>query len=840
MATTTLLSQSSETWIYPPQTYTGVDYVYRPKNTWTKNHSNPPRRNNRYQAGNSTSDGNYNGNMMSHFRFSTGGQSLRTFIRNIGGPEKITSIKLRLTCGHSYYSSMDLRVCLGPYWDTSPYHGKTADSYEGLGIKHLTTVNIAKGATKTIDLTAYKNHFSNYETISMYVPGAYNKDYQAYGWVYSESNSNTSNRPELTITYNTNSAPRTPGLTVTSSTDSLGYTVPKLSANVINNGDPDNNIHSTPFAFQLRDQNGTLFKEYTWQSSQTFSHDLSAYRGQPVKLRGIIKDRENLTAYIDKTVYINSLPYWQGHTAEATAINFTSGVTDSIYRQNITISWPKASDAQNQTIKYNVYCQIGTDAGPSGDTDSCCIAEGLTSTTYTFDGTNIKGKSIPRGERIYLSVWAHDGLEWSPHRLVSKWIYRDQPPTSPTNVAPVSGHYESTVNVSWSQSSGSNGSYVEMYRVGLMDNTDSIIKSWNVGQTSFTCNDLSSIERGETFKFCVVAVDNLGNDSTPAYSGTLKRNSAPTDPKNFKVNSSTLYVKNQVPLIWNASTDADGDTVRYNISFSINNGAFQTLVKGLTTTSYTHNISNISVGSTLNYYIEAYDEFNVYSNKVYIANKPQINMPPSTASFVLPYENRTLYTNTPRIVFRTGASYNDQNLKVIITVNGKEYSSDKDISYFDKSSYGNNAEGMFVVPDSAPLNYSKNTITIKTFDGLDYSTVSTRTISCDAMTVTTKNKGDLINVIDFNSLKTMINANRFAYGLNEYNWYDGFLQSNTHFIDKKYFEQVIDGIYTLTTFINNKTNSSTLKRIYTKDVVLSNSFITKNIFNNIHEMIRKS
>ena len=38
MATATLLAESSETWIYPPQTYTGVDYVYRPKNTWTKNH----------------------------------------------------------------------------------------------------------------------------------------------------------------------------------------------------------------------------------------------------------------------------------------------------------------------------------------------------------------------------------------------------------------------------------------------------------------------------------------------------------------------------------------------------------------------------------------------------------------------------------------------------------------------------------------------------------------------------------------------------------------------------------------------------------------------------------
>lgn len=840
MATATLLAQSSETWIYPAKSYLGVDYVNRPKNTWTKNHSSPSKRSYRYQSGVSDKNGDYNGNMMSHFHFAINGQSMRTFIRNIGGPEKITSIKLRLSCGHAYYDSMNLRVCLGPYWDTSPYHGKKSDSYDGLGIKYLTTVNIPEGGTRTVDLTAYKNHFSNYETISMYVPQGYDKDFQAYGFVYGHSGSTTATRPQLEIIYSTNSAPRTPGLTVTSRTDSLGYTIPKLSANIINNGDPDNNIHSSPFAFQLRDKNGTLFKEYTWQSSQTFSHDLSAYRGQPVKLRGIIRDKESLTAYIDKTIYINSLPYWQGHTAEATAINFTSGVVDNIFKQNITMSWPKASDAQNQTIKYSVYCQIGTDAGPSGDTDSCCLAEGLTTNTYTFDATNIKGKVIPRGERIYLSVWAHDGLEWSPHRLVSRWIYRDQPPTSPTNVSPTSGHYEKSINVSWSQSSGSNGSYVEMYRVGLMDNTNSIIKSWNIGETSFTCNDVDLIPRGETFKFSIVAVDNLGNDSSPAYSGALKRNSAPTAPKNFKVNSSTLYVKNQIPLIWNASTDADGDNVKYNISYSINNGEFQTLVKGLSTTSYTHNISNLSVGSVLNYYIEAYDDFNVYSSKVYIASKPQINIPPSASSFVLPYESRTLYTNTPRIVFRTGSSYNDQKLKVIISVNGKEYSSDKDISCFDKINYDNNIEGMFVVPDSAPLNYTKNTITIKTSDGLDYSTTTTRIINCDAMTVSTKNKGDLITATDFNSLKAMVNANRFAYGLSEYSWTDGFLQSNKNLINKKYFEQVIDGIYTLNTFINNKTTSSSLKRIYTKNVILTNDLISKNIFNNIHEMIRKS
>lgn len=844
MATKTLTAQSSETWIYPPQTYTGVDYVYRPKNTWTKNHSNPPKRNNRYQAGNSTSDGNYNGNMMSHFHFSVDGQSMRTFIRNIGGPEKITSIKLRLTCGHSYYSSTDFRICLGPYWDTSPYHGKTADSYDGLGIRHLTTVNIGKGATKTIDLTAYKNHFSNYETITLYVPGAYNKDYQAYGWAYGHSNSNTSNRPELTITYNTNSAPRTPGLTINTSTDGYGYIKPDLNVTVVNNGDPDNNIHSTPFALQLRNQNGTLFKEYTWQKSSVFTHDLTAYRGQSVKVRGIIKDAEGLTAYVDKTVYVNSKPYWENYKAEANAITFSSGVINGVYKDNITLTWPKAKDNEdqhNKNMKYDLFFQVGTDKGLSHDmTYSQCIARAITTNSYTLNATNISGTTINKGDRIFFSVVASDSFEVSEYRIVSSWIYREQPPTAPSNVAPTSGHYENSVNVSWSKSSGANGTSVVKYKVDLLNSSNAVIKSYNVTDTSFTCNDITSISRGSTFKFKVVAVDNLGNDSAAAYSGTLTRNSAPTDPKNFKINSSSIYVKNQVPLIWTASTDADGDTIKYNISYSINNGPFQDLVRGLSSTSYTHDISSLTAGTLLNYYVEAYDTFNIYSGKTYIAAKPQVNTPPTAPSFLLPLDNRTLYTNVPRITFRMGNGYNQQDMKVIITVNGKEYRSDTNVAYFDKTSYSNSVEGMFIIPDSAPLNYSKNTITIKAFDGIDYSSVNQRVLTCDALTVSNKASGDLIKANDFNSLKAMINANRFAYGMTEYSWHDGFLQPGANIIAKKYFEQTVNAIHELTVFLNNKTSAVALKRVYNKDAVTTNSIINKSIFNNMIEMIKKS
>lgn len=841
MATATLLAQSSETWIYPPQTYTGVDYVYRPRNTWTKNHSNPPRRNNRYQAGNSASDGRFNGNMMSHFHFSTSGQSMRTFINNIGGPDKITSIKLRLTCGHAYYSAMNLRVCLGSHWDTSFYHGKTSDSYEGLGMRHLTTVSISKGETKTIDLTAYKSHFSNYETISMYVPCAYNKDYHAYGWVYGHANSNASNRPELIITYNTNTAPRTPGLTVNTTADSSGYITPDLNVTVVSNGDPDNNLSSTPYALSIHNQNGGAIYESPWTSTDNYTYDLNNYRGQTVKLTGWIRDAEDLRATIAKNVYINSLPYWKDYGAESGAIHFTSGVTNGIFKNNVTISWPKATDAQSQTLRYAIYYQIGTDAGPSGDTSSNCLEYGLTSTTYTFDASRLNGKTVPKGERIYLSVWVHDGLEWSSYRLVSSWIYRETPPSVAANVSPTSGHYESSVNVSWSQSSGSNGSYITMYKVGLINNANSTIKSYNVNGTSFVCNDVHLIPRGQTFKFSVVAVDNLGNESTASYSGTLKRNSAPTDPKNFRINSTNMSIKNNVPLTWNASTDIDGDIIKYNIFYNINNGGFQSLVKGITSTSYTHNISALSAGNTLNYYIEAYDAFNIYSNKVYINNKPQVNIPPSNPTLLLPYSNRVLYTNVPRITFRSGSSYNGEPLKIIISVNGKEYSSDKDISYFNKTSYGNNEEAMFIVPDNAPLKYSANNIIkIKCYDGMDYSSTESITLSCDAPTVNIKNSGELITANDFNSLKAMINANRFAYGLSECNWQDGFLQANRHTIAKKYFDQAIQGIYELTTFLNNKTSATSLKRVYQKDVIANNSLINKNIFNNMHNMIKKS
>lgn len=846
MATTTLTISDSQTFCYPPISYGTINgyYEWRNANTWYHRHSDPDRFHRRYQAGNSTSDGQYNGNMMSHFFFSGNGKRMRDFVSSIGGSSKITKITLTVTCGHAYYSTMNVNVCMGYAWDTvSKYRGKTADSYSGLGIDKMTSVTIAKGGTKTIDLTAHKAKFDTGETICIYAPGAYNKDYYAYGWLYGHTAATAAQKPKLTIEYTTNTAPNAPGVTIHSSSDSNGYYVPNLDFSIVNNGDPDGNLHSLPFAYEFYANNGSRIYSSTWYSSLRHSYDLSAYRGQAVKVRTIARDAYSLTAYNDKTIYINSLPYWNGYGANANAISFTSGVTNGVYQDNITLTWPRATDAQSQhssNLRYYVYAQKGTDSGAGGDSESNRISDALTTNSFTLNATSLKGVTVNKGERIYFSVWVHDGLEWSSYRLTSSWIYREKPPSAPSNVSPTSGHYESSVDVSWSTSSAENGTTIKHYEISLLNSSSGVVKTYTSTSTSFRCNDLNLISRGSNFRFKVIAINNLGTRSDAGYSGWVKRNSAPTDPRNFKVNNSSLYVKNSVPLIWNSSTDADGDAIRYNIYYNINNGQFQELVRGLSSTSYSHNISSLNPGTVLNYYIEAYDTYNVYSGKVYVQAKPQVNTPPKAPSFSVPIKNRTMYTNVPRIIFNTSEVYNGNNLTVIANVNGKEYRSDSS-NCFDKTSYAAKSQGMFIVPNEAPLNYSNsNTIKIKVFDGLDYSTEESLTLSCASAPLSNKSTGDKITAEDINVLKAMINANRFAYNLSETSWHDGNMVKDSTFVYKKYFEQAIDSIHQLNNNLNDKTTNSSFKRIYTKDSITTNSIISKNVFNNMLTIIKKS
>lgn len=838
MATMTLTLHEGQTWVYPAITYTSLqEGVYKKQKHWYKNHSVPSKRGVYcYQGGTSDSDGKYNGNMLSIMLFKdSSGRTLKNAIKAIGGSGKITKMTLKMYVHYGWGGYFTPRICATPYWDTSSLTGRTTDSYDGLGFKHLlTTGSLKKSAWHNIDLTSYKSNFDTYESIAFYAPGAYNAGNSSYGCIHSHGGTN---KPTLIIEYTTNSAPNTPTTTVTSVKDSNGYTIPALSFKVTNNGDPDNNLHSSPYKYILYNQNGSIIKESGWSSSNTFSYDASSYRGQTIRIRGIVRDTEGLTAYHETNAYINSLPYWSNKS-----ISYSSGVTNGVFKNNITLKWSAATDAQTKhanNLRYAIYVQKGADSGPSGDTSSNCIAYNLTSTNYTVDATSMSQMPVARGERIYFSVWASDGLEYSSQRLTSSWIYREQPPSAVSNVAPTSGHYENSVNVSWSAASGSNGTTIDHYVVKLLNNRDTAIKTYTIKSTRFTCTDITNIPRGEKFKFQVYAVDNLGNTSASAFSGDLLRNSAPTKPLSFKVNSPSTYFKNSIPLIWSASTDKDGDTIRYNVYYSVNGGAYKALSTKLSTTTLNHNVSGYRAGTRFNYYVEAYDTFNIFSERSYIATQPQINITPAPPSITLPYSDRTLYTNVPRIIFTTSDSCNP-SLEVLITINGTTYNSKNDSLYFDKSTYSPNQTGMFIVPENTPLNYSKqNTVKIKVFDGLDYSDEKTYNFIVEYPLVEKieLSENRFVKVNELTDLKRMVNATRFAYGLNEISWYTGADVGSK--IYKKYYEQVTNNIYDVTTTLNNKVSKTSMQRIYTKDIFAAGNPLRKTMFNNIIDMIIK-
>ena len=527
---------STQDWIYPPYSYIGYGDNYvgsRPVTgyAWNKGHSVPARRGVRcYQGGDSYLDGDRNGNMMCFFFFRTIGSSVRLhdWIKSIGGASKITKITLWVYCNKAYSTEMRAQVFLSPFWnpekswnsgvsfdeawrdssaaDAYGLQGCTSDSYSGTLSKHVVTQNIPKGQWSSINLTPYKYDVEKCQSMGLYVPGAYNKDRSAWGWVngyYQEGTSTFDPKsPTLEIQYDDNSAPNPPTIRINSTLGTYGYSVPNLDITVVSNGDPDGNLHSSPYSYILYDENGSQIHNHDWTSDNRYTYDLSGYRGKTIKIKGQVRDADGLIGESYMYVYINSQPYW-----EHTGMWFSSGVEQNIFQETITIRWNGAYDPQpehNNNLRYRVYVQKETDNGIAGDVWDNAIADNLTDGSLTINAksmTTLSGRKIyvNKGERIYFSVWAYDGLEWSSNRAVSPWIYREQPPSKPTNISPNGGHFENGVTVSWSPSSGVNGATIVKY-VGYLCNKDyTPIRFYETTSTSFVCNDLTAIPRGERF-----------------------------------------------------------------------------------------------------------------------------------------------------------------------------------------------------------------------------------------------------------------------------------------------------------------------------------------------------
>ena len=156
---------------------------------------------------------------------------------------------------------------------------------------------------------------------------------------------------------------------------------------------------------------------------------------------------------------------------------------------------------------------------------------------------------------------------------------------------------------------------------------------------------------------------------------------------------------------------------------------------------------------------------------------------------------------------------------------------------FNKSAYSPNSTGVFIVPSNTPLNYSnKNTVKIKVFDGMDYSSEKSYNFIVDSTLVNKIGSSEdrLIKVSNLEDVRAMVNATRFAYGLNETTWHGGADVGTA--IYKKYYEQISNSIHEVNTLLNGK---SSLKRTYTKDSFVTGELIKKTMFNNLIDIILK-
>lgn len=92
--------------------------------------------------------------------------------------------------------------------------------------------------------------------------------------------------------------------------------------------------------------------------------------------------------------------------------------------------------------------------------------------------------------------------------------------------------------------------------------------------------------------------------------GTIFVNNAPSIPSSISY-SNLVSVSNTITVTWGASTDAQGDAVKYQLERSINGSSSWTKVYDGTSRSYTDTVG--ASWNTVQYRVRAYDTYNLYS-----------------------------------------------------------------------------------------------------------------------------------------------------------------------------------------------------------------------------------
>ena len=87
---------------------------------------------------------------------------------------------------------------------------------------------------------------------------------------------------------------------------------------------------------------------------------------------------------------------------------------------------------------------------------------------------------------------------------------------------------------------------------------------------------------------------------------TCYRNKVPSTPSAFSAPTSGTRYESSIAVSWGASTDPNGHSVTYRLEVSINGGTYSQIYSG-SSRSYTHSITGVTRGQSIQYRVRAYD-----------------------------------------------------------------------------------------------------------------------------------------------------------------------------------------------------------------------------------------
>lgn len=298
----------------------------------------------------------------------------------------------------------------------------------------------------------------------------------------------------------------------------------------------------------------------------------------------------------------------------------TVKVSSTVAEGAVTLSWSGASGGtQNAITGYQIHYNNSSDGVNWGDwVPAATVATSAGSGSVSVAVNDTRGayrqwriRTCGAAGESYYSGWAY-----------SPTVRTNTAPSAPSKLSATPSVLESgAISLSWAASTDATDA-ISHYHIRSRLSTDGG-NSWSgwtdVGNVKGLSVSYSpTLNRGTKIQYSIYAVDSFGVASASATFPAVTRNSLPSAPKSITA-APALYESGEITISWEASTDADKQTITYQVYRGIMqaSGNFgDTVLLGETTSTSYKDSPSLQRGAKINYSVFAVDTLGASSGAV--------------------------------------------------------------------------------------------------------------------------------------------------------------------------------------------------------------------------------